>query len=694
MRYLGLAIDETDPERFAQISVGLIEMAGGIEEFINGMMAFADAFAPDDFQFLAAQSALRDAFTEAGLKIPATRDAMWELMQSLDATTEAGQAQIAMLLSITDSADAYYTELERQADAADKAAGALRDLNQLLYDLSFDGFSGPVQSVIDLNNQYQQHIQTIHDLAAAAGRAKVSQLELGIATAWYQRQLRALAAEMRQAALGIAAQLGYIAEQESAGGMYGTELGGIREVEAAVEDRYARELQLLAQLDQYVRGLGISALSPLTPTERLGEAQQEYERILALAQGGDLDALSQLQAAADAYLREAQSYFGGVGAYEGIFDGVRDALRGLVDRGPLSEELAPQPVYGGPVTVEPGAGWAEQNAIERALLAQQLVDYIGALALAMGQTSLEIMEELGIPLEQLVADLGINLQNISGAAVEALAQLAMDLGLPLGELVAALGLELPDLAAGVRELATSLGIDLTALTADTATALAGLATSLGVDLTDLTTALGIDLGALTDANSPIFLALTDLIDQLSPDIRDELEDLLAAIANATTEADANAAIDAAAAYINSLPAGIRNALAPYFADVFPAGALTDLDYLQTINTAAGEQVTRLINIEGGINDLGGKADESNRLLRLIAGETEPDAMASTPAAVLALMNNDMLAANDERVDATEDLGRRIDALAQRIEPHLASIARTNSDQLQQMKRPQAAGRGG
>lgn len=683
MRYLGLAIKETDPERFAQISVGLIEMAGGIEEFINGMMAFADAFAPDDFQFLAAQSALRDAFTEAGLKIPATRDAMWELMQSLDATTEAGQAQIAMLLSITDTADAYYTELERQAAAADKAAMALQDLNQLLYELSFDGFSGPVQSVIDLNNQYQQHIQTIHDLAAAAGRAKVSQLELGIATQWYQRQLRALAAEMRQAALGIAAQLGYITEQGGESGAYGAEMGGIREVEAAVEDRYARELQLLAQLDQYVRSLGISALSPLTPAERLGEAEAEYLRLLGLAQGGDLEALEQLQAAANAYLGEAQSYFGGVGAYEGIFDSVRDALRGLVDRGPLSTPMEPTPVYGGPVTVEPGAGWAEQNAIERALLAQQLVDYIGALALAMGQTSLQIMEELGIPLEQLVADLGINLQNISGAAVEALAQLAMDLGLPLGELVAALGLELPDLAAGVRELATSLGIDLTAMTAATATSLAQLATSLGVDLLDLTTALGIDLGALTDANSPIFLALTDLIDQLSPDIRDELEDLLDAIANATTEADANAAINAASAYINSLPAGIRNALAPYFQDVFPAGALTDLDYLQTIDTTAVSIDTqmRLANV---------KFDDMVGHLANIADSVSSDA----PDMVSALMNTDMLAANDDRIEATEDLGRKLDALTRQNGELLTSIARSNERLYQlEQKRQGMGGRG-
>lgn len=629
MRYLGLAIDETDPEKFAQISVALIEAAGGIDEFISGMTAFADAFAPDSFRLEAATTALSEAFAEVGLTIPATRDGIWELMQSLDATTEAGRAQIATLLRLAGVADEYYDLLEDStesaAEAAERAAEAMEELDRLLNSLASDGWSEPIQQLMRLEEQYREHVARINELAEASGRAAVAEdrqalsirrnstqlsrytratdsaaeaeAELAIARRWHTRQLQRLAQQLLQQAQDIAAQLGYTPGGASNDPIYGSELGGISEVNAAVEDRYARELQLLQQLDEFVRGMGISNLSPLNPTERLGEAQAEYERLLALAQGGDLDALSQLQGAASAYLGEAQSYYGGVGAYEGIFGNVREQLAMLVGAGPQSEQLGPTtPVIGGPVTVEPGEGWAAQNAIERAILAQQLVDHLAALSIALNTPILELMSTLGIPIAQLATDLGINLQQITGASVVALAQLASDLGLPLGTLVQELGLNLPDLADGIRELADDLGYDLTQLTNGTGTALYDLARFLGVDLDELATSLGQDIGALTETDSPIFLALQGTINTLSPDIRDELDDYLNAIAESPDGESAAANIAAMENHINTLPEGIQELLAPFFPNVNPPGSLTDLDYLRQISLSQADTNTLLAAI--------------------------------------------------------------------------------------------------
>jgi hypothetical protein len=601
---LGIAIDEADPERFAQISEGLIGAVGSIEDFITGMVAFVNNFATDAHRFEVAQNALTSAFAQAGLEIPETRDAMWELMQSLDATTEEGQAQIATLLRLADVADEYYNALEDQAEAMIRAAAATQELERFLGGLARDGWSEPMQQIMALDDTFRQHVATIQELAIASGRAEASEAELSIAREWHTRQLRKLAREIMQSAMDIAAQLGYEGFEGAANDpIYDADLGGIGQVTQAVEDRYARELQLLQQLDQYVRSLGISALSPLNPTERLGEAQAEYQRLLALAQGGDLDALGQLQGAANAYLTEAQSYFGGVGAYEGIFESVRDTLAALVEAGPQSEQLGPNtPVFGGPVDVNPGDGMREMNEIERALLAQQLVDHLAALSIALNEPILALFETMGIPLTQLVEDLGINIEEITGASVEALAQLAYDLGLPLGELVTALGLELPDLADGVRELAASLDIDLNALTAETYDGLVALANTLNTELATLTQSLGIDLGRLTDVNSPIFQALDRAIEELSPDIRDQLDDLLIAITTATNEADANAAIAAAELAINGLPAGIRDLLAPFFEGVDPVGAFSDLDYLDSIDDTAEDMLAELQDIAEALND--------------------------------------------------------------------------------------------
>jgi methyl-accepting chemotaxis protein len=701
IRYLGLAIDETDPERFAQISVGLIEAVGGIEEFIEGMTTFVSAFATDEHRLMVATDELNRAFEQVGLEVPATRDAMWALMQSLDATTEEGQEQIATLLRLAGVADQYYDLLEDAAEqaqeAAENAAAAFDEINALLTNLATDGWSDPLQSIIDLDAEYQEHVATIQELARANGRAEASEAELTFARQWHARKLEQLSQQILRSAQQLAAQLGYAGFEEFGADndpVYDAEMGGIGAVEQAVEDRYARELQLLEQLDQYVRGLGISNLSPLNPTERLGEAQAEYERILALAQGGDLDALAQLQGAANAYLTEAQGYYGGVGAYEGIFESVRMALAGLVSAGPQNEQIGPNtPVFGGPVSVTPSSEMVAQNAIERALLAQQLVDHLAALSVALNAPILELMETLGIPIAQLAEDLGINIEQITGASVEALAQLAMDLGLPLGQLVDALGLNLPGLADGVRELAAELGYNVQELVNETGTGLLNLAQYLGADLAELAESLGQDLGALTDANSPIFLALEDTIDALSPDIRDQLQPYLTAITSATNEADANAAIGEAEAAINALPVGIRDLLAPFFAGVDPPGALSDLDYLSNIDggIVALIEIMEDIAEQMGVNGYaqGTPFVPSNQMAFLHKGEMV------IPASVAdRVRNGDYYLGSGESMNSSGDssaLERKVEQLIKQNGELLSAIAQNTKVTANEMTKQKPPG---
>jgi hypothetical protein len=124
---LGLSVDEMEPERLAQVSVALVDAMGGIEEFIDGLQNFVANFAPEAHRFEIAQDELTRALAQVGLTLPATRQGMWDLMQTLDATTESGAQQIATLLRLSGTADAYYTTLEQRAEeAAEAAAEAAR----------------------------------------------------------------------------------------------------------------------------------------------------------------------------------------------------------------------------------------------------------------------------------------------------------------------------------------------------------------------------------------------------------------------------------------------------------------------------------------------------------------------------------------------------------------------------------------
>lgn len=61
---------------------------------------------------------------------------MWELMQSIDGSTEAGQQQIATLLNLQDSSYAYYQMLERQNEQYKNLSRNLRGVIESTYGLS------------------------------------------------------------------------------------------------------------------------------------------------------------------------------------------------------------------------------------------------------------------------------------------------------------------------------------------------------------------------------------------------------------------------------------------------------------------------------------------------------------------------------------------------------------------------------
>lgn len=125
-----------DPYLFAQISDNLATMVGGVEDFASSVSSFIDNFATDELILDINANALTSALGDVGLYLPDTTSGFWELMQGLDGTTASGQEQIATLLSLTDTANDYYSLLENtqesMADLSDTFASAINSI----YDVS------------------------------------------------------------------------------------------------------------------------------------------------------------------------------------------------------------------------------------------------------------------------------------------------------------------------------------------------------------------------------------------------------------------------------------------------------------------------------------------------------------------------------------------------------------------------------
>lgn len=593
---LGLSMDELDPESMAQVSVALIEAAGGIEAFISGMQSFVASFAPEAHLFAVAQDEITRAFEQVGLELPTTRDGLWELMQSLDATTESGREQIAAILRLAGVADEYYDGLERQADeaaeaardeaealeeaaeAARDAAQAAADLAAMLGELSQGPLTEMQQDVADINAQMAEFAAQANELAIAAGRAGASEEELGQITAWAARQFAMAVDRLRDRVASLRDQL------------QGTELENIdaeiaaltsahQEAQqaadaaaAAAQQRYEQELAYLEAIAAFVESLKLSALSPLNPQQQFNEAQAQFQTLLAAARGGDLDALGQLQGAAQALLEQGQGFLGPSDQYTALFDSVIAALSSLGVTG--------QPGGTPTVTLVPSdeleALFArreeillEQEERNRAALAEALAIQLGELSMATRESAIALAEQMGISLTDLVTDLGISLENLS---------------------------------------------------AQTGRELADVASVLNLSVTELANAVGASLGELTETNSLLNDAFEAEIADLPEGIQDELQPLLRNVEDAVGDADANAAIALLRQAVDELAPEFRDELAPYLD--LPATVGEPIADMAELLAGLGEQqVTLLDEIRDGINFLA-------------FGITPPESPVPPPAAIV------------------------------------------------------------
>jgi hypothetical protein len=516
----------------------LAEMAGGGDDAAEALRALIDEVLGRTQDVL--------TFAEQVAALQAEFDAYIARAIELGATEE----QLALIRAqhARELADLVRAE-EESAAARERAARSLEDYLLVLEAEASGGVTALTSRMRQLQEQYRRHVEQIEELARASGRARASAAELALAQRWYTVQVQRAVADMLAQAQNIISRL------YGAPGGAG-EVGAIQDVRAAVEDRYAREMRLLERLRDFLESLDTSALSPLTPAERLASARRAYEEALAAAQAGDLDALERLPQLAQQYLAEARSYTGGVGGYRDIFQQVQAALAAIRDRGPLNPPI--EQGGGGGVVVEAGASFRELSALERFSLATELTALLRDLLPALGLDLATFAQQFGIDLAQYLADLGVTLDD---------------------------------------------------MTVQTALRLADIARALGIELTDLATSVGVSLGDLGDRQSLLNDALEMVIAGLPEEFRGRLEDLLRDIEDATTEADARAAVGRAEAAIRDMPPFIRDLLAPFFGGIAsPTDALLwetmeQSAVIRDVRDGVGQVVTVLESIRDLVGEL-------------------------------------------------------------------------------------------
>lgn len=93
-------------------------------------------------------------------------------------------------------------------------------------------------------------------------------------------------------------------------------------------------------IKDYLKSFNLSAVSPLTPEQRLAESQHVFDLAVAAAKGGDLGAISDLPNLANQLIGEGASFYAGTSEFQGIFSDVRNTLDELTKSQITPEEQA------------------------------------------------------------------------------------------------------------------------------------------------------------------------------------------------------------------------------------------------------------------------------------------------------------------------------------------------------------------
>lgn len=353
----------------------LVDFAGGLDAFTQSQQSFYDNFYTAEEKRLRLEKQMSDAFEEHGMKLPATRAAYRALVEAQDLSTEEGRKMYAFLISLGGAFADLVPALDDVKGGIDNVVKAseailtidwgnfnqqvqdatqswLDNLKSLFSDDTFEKNStrqmNAIQERINANQEYlRTHSAQNYNPWTGQYEANTEYLRIQAEMTRLQGAMGVLTGDLARYYVLEAQYSGHGAQLLELEKWYDQQkllLGGNNAALLALEEMFAkRRTEILAtggqetinRLQAYLRGSLLNqSLSPLGLTERKDAAFAEYQRLLALAQGGNVDAINTVGSARDTFLTLLRQLEGSNTTYNAWFAKTFDELRAIAGGGP------------------------------------------------------------------------------------------------------------------------------------------------------------------------------------------------------------------------------------------------------------------------------------------------------------------------------------------------------------------------
>lgn len=364
--YFGYALNEVDPVVLSALAEGF----GGMGAALDSIGFLLDNFYTNAQRGAADLEALNSGFDDLGLAVPETHAGFLEILNGLNLTIPAERDMYVALMrlagvfvrvngtaqdaaeSIDEVSDALSnvvdlgsigktmrSEFDRVTSMIDDTVGQMSGTmgDQLSLKLTMiaqqiDWFTSQLSTVQAGSGEYQglmELIDKLKDLStkSAGDLAKFILLsaQYGPALAEQRFELEKWRDDMLKRFAGNQPVMDAILKTFD--DRWKEILEGIS---GGVENTLTELERIKESLRQYLKDIALrDDISPLSPSAKLAAAQKDYLDLLGRAQGGDIDALRDLQGAADAYLKVARDMFASTSDYNRIWQSVVSALTAL-----------------------------------------------------------------------------------------------------------------------------------------------------------------------------------------------------------------------------------------------------------------------------------------------------------------------------------------------------------------------------
>jgi hypothetical protein len=256
----------------AEAATNIVNLAGGIDQLSALSTQYYQSFYSETERQLMLQQQLAEQFAAINTTMPTTREGFRALVDAIDLTTAAGQAQFAALMQLVPGMDQYLAALEAQRSASEAAAEAAQKeaeakaaaLKQQGLDLQLRLYDALGQSAEALALRRQMELEATDETL----RAMLLSIYAAEDAATAQRELAAAQDAAANSARDAAA-----AAMDAAQNAFGK----LQDSAQAEKDRLATELDLkLSAIDKEREALESQRDSVIAGYERQSQAVDQY----------------------------------------------------------------------------------------------------------------------------------------------------------------------------------------------------------------------------------------------------------------------------------------------------------------------------------------------------------------------------------------------------------------------------------